>query len=209
MDYTQLQQMRRYFQEREAGVMDAAKRFALFVPIKKIDGVPHVVFEVRSQHVPQPGEICFPGGSIDRTDAGAEAAAVRELCEETGVDASAVSTYGELDYIVTPAKGMIRTFIGEIDPEALFSPNLDEVDHLFTVPVEQLLAAEPKTHPIHLEVKPPEDFPYHLIPHGKNYPWGRGSIQEVFYEADNYIIWGLTARVLYHALKEMEKALVR
>ena len=56
------------------------------------------------------GQVAFPGGRIDTTDAGPEAAAVREAVEETGLDAGGVDvlgTLGELplpvsDHLVTP-----------------------------------------------------------------------------------------------------------
>lgn len=49
---------------------------AVLVPVIHKDGEEHLVFEVRSSKLDwQPGEICFPGGRIDKTDASPLAAA--------------------------------------------------------------------------------------------------------------------------------------
>ena len=51
-----------------------------------------------------PGQVSFPGGSIDQQDASAAAAALREAEEETGVDPSGVEVFASL-----PRRGCRRT----------------------------------------------------------------------------------------------------
>jgi 8-oxo-dGTP pyrophosphatase MutT (NUDIX family) len=64
-----------------------------------------------------PGQVAFPGGSQDETDADAVAAALREAEEETGLDRNGVDIVGVLpalwlsatDFLVTPVIGWWRT----------------------------------------------------------------------------------------------------
>lgn len=196
-----------HFKDRKGTILDydKYKHYALFVPLIEVNGEYHLLFEVRSKHVKQPGEICFPGGKIDKTDRSNEAAAIRELCEELGVKEEQVTIIGELDYIISHGNRFIYPFLGIIDSRATFHINKVEVEEIFTVPLSALRNMTPQKHHVALEVRPNKDFPYHLIPHGKNYPWAKPMITELFYEYDEKIIWGLTARVLNHFLDELKK----
>ena len=49
-------------------------------------------------------------------------------------------------------------------------------------------------------VSTPEDFPYELLPGGRNYPWHHIPRKFYFYETDGGVIWGITAQLLYHCL---------
>lgn len=88
-----------------------------------------------------PGQISFPGGSVDATDASPEAAALREAQEETGLDPAGVEVFAELpelwlppsNFAVIPVLGWWR----EPSPVAAVDPN--EVEAVFRVPVEELL----------------------------------------------------------------------
>ncbi|MFB5662154.1 NUDIX hydrolase [Alteribacillus sp. HJP-4] len=146
----------------------------------------------------QPGEICFPGGMIDHNDPSEGEAAIRELCEETGVHRSDVTPLGALDRLVTPFQQIIYPFTGFIKEGASFSPNPAEVETLFTVPVRFFIQTIPERHDIQMKVEISDTFPYEKIPGGKNYPWRGGTIPEFFYEYEGYIIWGLTARIVRH-----------
>ncbi|PRO65040.1 NUDIX hydrolase [Alkalicoccus urumqiensis] len=196
-----------HFERRQADIMNAANyhRFAIFVPVVHLEEGLHFLFEVRSPHVPQPGDVCFPGGRVDQTDRSMADAAVRELVEETGIDREDASILGELDYIVSPAGSIIHPFFGEIRSGASFSPDPGEVEELFFLPVRDLLTLEPETHKIALQVQPPDDFPYHLIPNGENYPFRGGSMEEKFYQLNGRTVWGLTARILMHTLDELRR----
>ncbi|MDQ0254296.1 8-oxo-dGTP pyrophosphatase MutT (NUDIX family) [Evansella vedderi] len=196
-----------HFRSRKGQIMDFNKyhRFALFVPLMKINGEYHMIFEVRAENIRQPGEICFPGGKVDSTDPSHEAAAIRELSEELGVTPSKVEIIGELDYMITPYKLILYPFLGIIEEDANISKNDGEVREVLYVPLSELLIMEPMEHHIYLKVEPEKEFPYHLIPNGEDYNWRTGSVKELFYEYNNYVIWGITARILAHVIEEMKQ----
>ncbi|HKM39381.1 MAG TPA: coenzyme A pyrophosphatase, partial [bacterium] len=71
---------------------------------------------------------------------------------------------------------------------------------VFTIPVRRLLNLKPEIHYVYLDAAPAQDFPFDKIPGGRDYPWHTGVAEEVFYEVDGKVIWGLTARILQHFL---------
>ena len=74
---------------------DTAFRSAVIIPLVEAEGEWHVLFEVRAFTMrKQPGDISFPGGKIDITDASPMEAALRETHEELGVDPKTVQMIG-------------------------------------------------------------------------------------------------------------------
>ncbi|MFA9557138.1 CoA pyrophosphatase [Evansella sp. AB-rgal1] len=194
-----------HFRSRKSNLIDYEnyQHFALFVPMIELNNELHIVFEVRSQNIRQPGEICFPGGKVDEDDVSNEAAAIRELTEELGVSPNKVEIVGELDYMITPFKLILFPFLGKIVSDATFKKNDDEVKEILFVPLSKLLKMRPMEHHVSLKVKPEQDFPFHLIPNGEDYHWRTGKMEEQFYKYEGHVIWGLTARILTHVLEEI------
>lgn len=177
-------------------------KYAILLPlIEKEDGV-HILFEVRSFEMRrQPGEICFPGGRIDRGDEDEEETALRETMEELGIQKEAISNVFPLDYIVSPFGMIVYSFAGFIDPETDFAPNPPEVDSVFTVPLKFFLENEPRVYRIDFDIQPEESFPYDLIAGGENYNWRARQVDEFFYLYEDRVIWGLTAKILMHFME--------
>jgi len=44
---------------------DKIRNYAVLIPIIEVDGKDHILFEVRSQNITQPGEVSFPGGRVE------------------------------------------------------------------------------------------------------------------------------------------------
>jgi len=89
---------------------------AVLVPlVERADGL-HVLLTQRATQLrAHAGQISFPGGRMESTDAGPEAAALREAHEEIGLDAGFVTVVGYLpDHIllsgfrVTPVVSFVR-----------------------------------------------------------------------------------------------------
>ncbi|MCA0984830.1 CoA pyrophosphatase [Halobacillus yeomjeoni] len=179
---------------------NSVSEYSILLPLIQKEGELHLVFEVRSHKMRrQPGEICFPGGKVDAEDDMEQDAAVREATEELGVGAEHITHVYPFDYLVSPFRMMVHTYVGFMNCEVTdMNPNPDEVEEVFTVPLAFFLENEPKVHHVHFEVKPDEDFPYHLIPGGENYKWQTRPVEELFYFYEDKVIWGLTAKVLNH-----------
>ncbi len=171
---------------------------AVTVPLLDIAGQPAILFEVRSGKLNrQPGEICFPGGRIESYDDNPLDAAVRETVEELGIGRDTVEVLGELDFLVSPIGVLIYPYAVYLSATMPLSPNADEVAEVFTVPLEFLLEAKPRVASMEMATKPLAGFPFDMLP--PDYPQGyrrRAKYPVLFYQYRDYVIWGLTARVL-------------
>lgn len=187
------------FKNRSANVLghEQMRISSVLLPLLEKEDQLHVLFQVRGKQLrSQPGEICFPGGGVEQQDKNEAETAIRETCEELGLKRNQIKIIAPLDLCITPFHLMIYPYVGVIlEPDAI-RPNDFEVEEVFTVPLDYLLNYEPKLHPVHLQMRPDDSFPYHLIPHGKSYKWRTGKVPEYFYFYDKYVIWGITARIL-------------
>lgn len=90
------------------------------------------------------GQVAFPGGAVDLTDAGPVEAALREAREETGLDPAGVDVVGTLPelylppsrFAVTPVVGWWR------EPSATHAEAVEEVARVVRVPLPDLLDPE-------------------------------------------------------------------
>ncbi|WP_202076598.1 NUDIX hydrolase [Caldalkalibacillus salinus] len=172
---------------------------AVLIPMMSVEGEMHILFEVRSHQLRrQPGEICFPGGRVDAADNSMQDTAIRETCEELGIQENQVEVIAALDFLPLAHHSIVYPFAGCINHETQMTPNPEEVAEVFSVPIQHFLEHEPERYDLHLIPEPEENFPYHLIPKGEKYDWRKASLPEYFYYYQDYVIWGLTARILRH-----------
>jgi 8-oxo-dGTP pyrophosphatase MutT (NUDIX family) len=85
------------------------------------------------------GQVAFPGGRIDASDADAVAAALREAEEETALSPHHVIVIGATDQYRTVTGYEITPILGVIPPDLALIANPDEVEHIFEVPLAFLL----------------------------------------------------------------------
>jgi len=181
------------------------RKSAVLLPLIKVDHETHILFEVRSMEMrSQPGDICFPGGRIDKEDSDPGACAIRETTEELGISADAIKDVIPLDYVVNDLGRIIYPFVGRLTNLKQIDPNPAEVGEIFTVPLSFFQKTEPKKYKVNVEMLPEEDFPYHLIVGGENYNWRVRHIEELFYEYDGKVIWGLTAKIVTHFIQLLQ-----
>jgi 8-oxo-dGTP pyrophosphatase MutT (NUDIX family) len=166
---------------------DTLVRAAVLVPI--VDrGEPFLVFAKRTEHVgTHRGQISFPGGRVDPTDAGPLAAALRESEEEIGLPRGAVEPLGALDDTETVATQFVITpFVGVVRAPVAWRPDGHEIEKVIEVPLQAL-----------------RDRASFRVEHRE-----RGGVRhEVFFwDYQGETIWGATARILKHYLDLLEDA---
>lgn len=179
---------------------ETAFRSAVLIPLVQVEGEWHILFEVRSFTMrKQPGDISFPGGRIDATDPSPLAAAIRETSEELGVDPKTIKIVGQLSPYVFTSTFVTYPFVAIIENDQIdYGYNKDEVEEVFTVPVNWLLNYKPYMHEVAIEIVPSPNFPFDKIVNGEQYQWRKRSMEEWFFDYEKYTIWGLTARILKH-----------
>jgi 8-oxo-dGTP pyrophosphatase MutT (NUDIX family) len=112
---------------------------AVLIPVVE-RAEPTVLLTQRAAHLgDHPGQIAFPGGKIDKSDADPLAAALREAREEIGLDANFIQPIGYLDLYMTTLGFRIVPTVARVSPDFALSLNADEVDDAFEVPLAFLL----------------------------------------------------------------------
>lgn len=180
------------------------RKYAVLIPLIEISGVTYLLFEKRSDKLRrQPGEICFPGGKHEQGET-LQDCAVRETVEELQVLPQQIEILGPGDIYISPFNLMIHSFLGIIkDYQNTYST--DEVEKIIKVPLEFFRNHKPERYESKLVHQLPEDFPYERIQGGRKYPWSQGSHDILFYQYEDFIIWGMTAQITKSAIELLEK----
>ncbi len=132
------------------------------------------------------GKVSFPGGRVEREDAGALGAALRESHEEIALEGRKVAPLGYLDPFLTVSGFRVTPVVAAIDPDYVPRPHPGEVAEVFEVPLDFLMAAS------HLHHKVEIDF--------------RGRRRSVLeYDWPGQRIWGATAAILYNLRRRLEE----
>ncbi len=121
-----------------------SRRAAVLVPILIEGEEARVLYTVRKEGLADhAGQISFPGGSIESSDGSLMATALREAEEEIDLSPNLVEVIGELEEMyIPPSNFRVSPFVGLLPPEAEMVLAPDEVEEIFTVPLETLIAPE-------------------------------------------------------------------
>lgn len=112
---------------------------AVLIPITDRDR-PGVILTQRPNWLrSHAGQVAFPGGKIDDSDADAIDAALREAEEELALPREHVTVLGEADTYFSGSGYRIVPVIGVIPPDLPLIANPQEVDDWFEVPLDFLL----------------------------------------------------------------------
>ena len=115
-DLTALEQT---LKTRAPGLMDARRSYAVLVPLVEHRGELHLLYEVRAKTLRrQPGEVCFPGGRMERGET-PEECALRETFEELSIPPEHVRLLGRLDFIAHRANFLMQPVLGLVDGPGL------------------------------------------------------------------------------------------
>lgn len=195
-------QMKEQWKNRTPKIIEReqTRHFSVLLPIIEEKGQLKVVFEVRSTALThQPGEVCFPGGKVEGEES-YEMTAVRETMEELLIADDQIEVIAPLDYLEMNDGLTIHVYLGALkDYRGTYSK--DEVDHIFTVPLSWFFENEPEKYVATVYTVPGEDFPYDLVPGGRDYQWRKGKYPVYFYRYGEEVIWGMTAKILYAFVK--------
>lgn len=176
--------------------MERCHQAAVCIPLlKNRDGFYDVLFEVRASTIAhQPGDVCLPGGMVEEGETPRQAA-LRELQEELLLREAQICYAGAMDKLYTGSSLILHSFAAEVkEYQSTFSPA--EVAQVFQVPLKFFLHTEPKCYVMHARVEPGEDFPYELICGGRAYQWRSRKEEVCFYQYEEHVIWGLTAKII-------------
>ena len=137
----------------------------------------HILFTKRTENVEHhKGQISFPGGAYEDGDGALMNTALRETYEEIGLKGEDVEILGELDDVVTKTRFIISPFLGLFPYPYEFKANEVEIDELIEVPIDALLDKN--------------IFREELC------TWQGKPYSVYFYEYNEHIIWGTTAKIL-------------
>ena len=144
---------------------------AVFMLLRQKEKDVSVIFTKRADNLStHPGQISFPGGSLEPNDESLLNAGLREVEEEIGLEESQIETVGMLRPHETVSKYLIHPFIGIVESTAEFKINSSEVAEIFEVPLAFLLNR--KNMKEHRISKGKEYRGYFAIPYGPHYIWG-------------------------------------
>jgi 8-oxo-dGTP pyrophosphatase MutT (NUDIX family) len=143
---------------------------------------PTVLLTQRSAHLnDHAGQISFPGGKIDATDASPLDTALREAEEEIGLSREFIDPIGYLDLYGTSFGFRILPAVARIKPGFKLRINQSEVDDVFEVPLVFLM--NPVNHQTHSKEFRGIERSYYAMPYEERYIWGAtAGILRVLYE---------------------------
>src|SRR5437867_11748699 len=156
----------------------------VLVIIHGSDNKPSILFTKRSENLKiHASEISFPGGNFVIKDLNPLNTALRETREEIGIDISPEFILGALEPVQTLTSNyFIYPYVAMLERMPHTQPN-EEVQEIFSIPVEILLRANPKNIVRSINAQPRQSQPI---------SW------------ENNIIWGATARILRFLLNRLE-----
>ncbi|MDO8416638.1 MAG: CoA pyrophosphatase [Agitococcus sp.] len=166
-------------------------------PVAKVDAavlmaltredVPRLILTRRAQHMnSHAGEVAFPGGKCDSSDTSIIATALREAHEEIALEPSRVQIVGELGIFTSRIGMKVKPIIGLLDEMPTLQANPDEIESIFTVPLD-----------VFLNQKPSYDHKVKYM--GVN-------IAVPSFKHEGYVIWGLTGYMIVEFMRQVYDA---
>ena len=131
------------------------------------------------------GQIAFPGGRLEASDAGLIAAALREAAEETGLDPHGIDPLGTLPSMPVPVSNHLVTPVPAwwTRPSEVAAVDHGESVDVFRVPVADLLDPPNRANTVHT--------------------FGARTYRSPAFTVGGRLIWGFTALVLSRMFDEL------
>ena len=153
-----------------------ARPAAVLVPIVRRPE-PGLLLTQRSARLRKhPGQVAFPGGAVDSTDASLIAAALREAQEEVAIPPESVEIIGMLPPVDSVTGFQVTPVVGVIPPNLHYHASVDEVSSVFEMPLAEALRLG-RYHPLDIH--------------------RRGDSHRVWLSwYQHYFVWGMTAGII-------------
>ena len=130
------------------------------------------------------GQISFPGGKRERSDADLQATALREAEEEVGVPRQKVKLLGALTELYIPVSNfLVQPYVGFIDHIPDFRPQPQEVQAVLEVPFTELLDARNRRF---TDLRLNAQLLLRQVP---------------YFSVDGHVVWGATAMMISELLE--------
>ena len=186
--------------QRPLHTLNESREYSVLLPVLKEKEGPALLFTVRSSRLRHhPGEVCFPGGRNEGESR--SETAVRECCEELKLRPEQIRVFSALPGQIGPDGAAVWPFLGEVTGyQGSFSE--EEVGEVLTVPFSEIREAPCEVHRVRLIMEPEEDFPWDLLPGGRDYPFRAKHQEFPFFRLRGKVVYGLTARILRDLLAE-------
>ena len=150
---------------------------AVLFPLIEKNNELKVILTTRSKDLPShPGQVCFPGGKLEKTDKNIIECAKRESFEEVGIKNDQINLLGQLDDCITGTNFKVTQVIGLIDSNYIPVLQEKEVADIFEVPLDYFIEKNNKK--IEYANYKNKSYSYY------QYNW------------KNKKIWGSTARII-------------
>lgn len=144
---------------------------AVLIGLHLDQSVPSVLLTKRSSQLKDhPGQVAFPGGKVDETDASPLAAALREAHEEVGLPSQKVKILGQLPSHQTVTGFDVMPFVANITEPFEPIAEAGEVAEVFTIPLHHALTIE--NFKIEGRMWHGKERRYYTAPFGPYYLWG-------------------------------------
>lgn len=157
------------------------KRFAVLVPLILQEEEVQILLMKRPERETDPysGQVCFPGGALEKDDCDMLDCALRESTEELGIPPEAVEIIAELDWQQTGFQHAVKPYVGWIEAPLELKPNPAEVDKVLYLPARRVKPGLFRTRG------------HWVDPHGRER-------KILSFQLSQHEVWGLTARILEH-----------
>lgn len=117
-------------------VRTGLREAAVLITLCCKDGQPQVLLTRRTTEMPtHKGEVAFPGGKREDSDADQIATALREAQEEVGLDPALVSVVGELDQVISKFGFLVTPVLSVVPATVELVADDRELDSMFWVPL--------------------------------------------------------------------------
>lgn len=166
----------------------APRPAAVLLPLFRLDGRWRLLLIRRAEHPNDlhSGQVGFPGGCVEPTDADADAAALREAEEEIALPAEQVRLLGRLRGLRTVSNFLVQPVVGCIGWPQPLRAQPGEVARIFSMPLDWLAA--------------PSRWRVEIWP-GPDHPQARRVL--FFDEHEGELLWGVSARITLDLLEAL------